>query len=71
MNSTNARGALWSQAAHGASMRCDFCSSSLPDAEPDNLALLQHVKESKACNDQYVFLLENLRTSWTRNMSGG
>lgn len=52
-------------------MRCEFCSSPLPVEEPENLALLGHVRQSGECGRQYGFLLENLRTSWTRSMSGG
>lgn len=52
-------------------MRCEFCNSSLPAVEPENVALLRHVRESRACDQQFQFMLENLRSSWTRNMSGG
>lgn len=52
-------------------MRCDFCSHALPDVEPENLTLLAHLGQNESCNEQYGFLLDNLRTSWTRNMSGG
>ena len=52
-------------------MRCEFCESSLPETDPANLALLQHVAQRQECNEQYEYLLENLNTSWTRNMSGG
>lgn len=53
------------------SMHCEFCASSLPETDPENLALLQHIARRPACNEQYGFLIENLNTSWTRNMSGG
>lgn len=52
-------------------MQCDFCAEALPETDPANLALLGHLRERVACNEQYGYLLENLRTSWTRNMSGG
>jgi hypothetical protein len=52
-------------------MRCEFCARALPENEPDNLALLRHVREAPACGQQFRFLLENLRTSWTPAMSGG
>lgn len=52
-------------------MHCEFCNSKLSVAEPENVALLQHVRERKDCNDQFGFMLDNLRSSWTRNMSGG
>lgn len=53
-------------------MHCEFCESPLPEGEqPENLALLGHVEESEECRQQYGFLLENLRSSWTANMSGG
>ena len=52
-------------------MRCEFCDEALTTSEPENLALLEHVRAKKDCNLQYGFLLSNLRTSWTRNMSGG
>lgn len=52
-------------------MHCEFCEASLPDVEPENLALLQHVSESEACNEQFGYLLENLDRSWTKAMSGG
>lgn len=52
-------------------MDCEFCQERLPSVEPENVALLEHVRLSRACRDQFGFLLENLRTSWTRNMSGG
>ena len=51
--------------------RCEFCASPFDLEEAANLSLLGHVRESPACNQQYEFLLENLRASWTRNMSGG
>lgn len=57
--------------ARKACMQCDFCDSRLTDAEPPNLALLAHVRQNAACNEQYGYLLENLRTSWTPTMSGG
>lgn len=50
---------------------CEFCAAKLPSVEPHNVALLQHVKQNEECNRQYEFLLENLRSSWTVNMSGG
>lgn len=52
-------------------MRCEWCGSALPETEPDNLALLGHVRESRACRDQFGYLLENVNASWTRAMSGG
>lgn len=52
-------------------MRCDFCAGPLGDSEPANLALLAHLRQNGACNEQYGYLLDNLRTSWTRHMSGG
>lgn len=52
-------------------MHCEFCASSLPESEPENLALLQHISERQECNEQYGYLIENLHASWTRNMSGG
>lgn len=52
-------------------MQCDFCASPLAETQPDNLALLDHLRQRKACNEQYAYLLENLRSSWTLNMSGG
>lgn len=52
-------------------MQCEFCESTLPAEEPANLALLLHVRDSEPCGQQFNYLLENLRASWTRNMSGG
>jgi len=52
-------------------MHCEFCDSDLTDAEPENVALLDHVKESEACNEQLGYALENLQASWTPAMSGG
>ena len=52
-------------------MDCEFCHEALPDVEPENLALLTHVAEREACNEQFGYLLENLDASWTRAMSGG
>lgn len=52
-------------------MQCEFCAEQLPGSEPENLALLAHVGESEACNEQFQYLLENLQTSWTPSMSGG
>ena len=52
-------------------MECEFCASELSDAEPENLALLEHVQESQACNEQLGYLIENLNASWTPAMSGG
>jgi hypothetical protein len=52
-------------------MDCEFCHSELPDVEPENLALLEHVQASEACNEQFGYLIENLNTSWTASMSGG
>lgn len=51
-------------------MRCSFCASDLPDREPENVVLLDHLAKSRACGEQYGYLLENLRNSWTLNMSG-
>lgn len=52
-------------------MQCEFCDSALPESDPANIALLQHIARKEACAEQYEFLLENLNTSWTPNMSGG
>lgn len=52
-------------------MRCDFCSTKLPDAEPANVALLRHVALAPACDKQFHFMIENLNASWTPAMSGG
>lgn len=52
-------------------MNCEFCTSALPETNPENLALLEHIVQSQRCNEQYGYLLENLDASWTRNMSGG
>lgn len=52
-------------------MQCEFCAASLPEVEPENLALLRHVAKAPACNEQFHFMLENLNASWTRAMSGG
>jgi hypothetical protein len=52
-------------------MQCEFCSSELPDVEPENLALLQHLSEREPCQEQFEFLIENLGASWTPAMSGG
>lgn len=51
-------------------MHCEFCESSLPVAEPANVALLAHVQESRACREQFGYMIENLNASWTRSMSG-
>ena len=51
---------------------CEFCASPMGAAgEPENVALLGHVAASAECGRQYEYLLDNLRASWTRNMSGG
>lgn len=52
-------------------MHCEFCERPLASAEPENVALLRHVGESRACREQFGYLLENLRASWTPAMSGG
>lgn len=52
-------------------MHCEFCNTSLSAAEPANVALLQHVGEQQDCREQFGYMLDNLRSSWTRNMSGG
>jgi hypothetical protein len=52
-------------------MDCEFCASPLPSEEPHNVALLDHVRRSGECNERYQHLLENLRSSWTKSMSGG
>ncbi|GEM_PF-5101471 len=52
-------------------MQCEFCDSELPDVEPENVALLEHVQESEPCHEQLGYLLENLHASWTPAMSGG
>ena len=57
--------------AKEARMHCEFCDASLPDVEPENLALLQHVAKTPECGEQFGFMIENLNASWTRAMSGG
>ena len=52
-------------------MQCEFCDKTLSDAEPENIALLQHVARSAPCAEDYDYLLQNLDASWTLNMSGG
>lgn len=51
-------------------MDCEFCEASLDGAEPENVTLLRHVETSAGCRAQYTFMLENLRASWTLQMSG-
>lgn len=58
-------------ACHVGRMNCEFCESTLTDQEPANVALLVHVQERRDCNEKFEHLLENLRSSWTPNMSGG
>ena len=52
-------------------MNCEFCAKPLSEAEHENLALLAHLRRNEACEKQFEFLIENLRASWTRAMSGG
>lgn len=52
-------------------MDCEFCDEHVESDDPENLQLLSHLRESKACSEQFGYLLENLRTSWTPAMSGG
>lgn len=52
-------------------MRCEFCASDIQGEEPENVALMVHVAESEGCQQQFEYYLENLRSSWTPNMSGG
>ena len=52
-------------------IHCDFCETALPNEEPANLALIAHIQENQECNEQFNFMLDNLRSSWTRHMSGG
>lgn len=52
-------------------MECEFCNTSLPAHEPSNVALLQHIQTNDDCQEQYDYMLTNLRDSWTVNMSGG
>lgn len=53
------------------SMRCEFCERQIAPGEAENVVLLRHVNESAACGEQFRYLLENLRVSWTPAMSGG
>jgi len=52
-------------------MDCEFCAAALPTNEPENIALLDHVRHNAPCEEQYSYMLDNLRDSWTVNMSGG
>ncbi len=52
-------------------MECEFCHTNLPGSAPENVLLLNHVRANKTCDRDYRFLLENIRSSWTVNMSGG
>lgn len=52
-------------------MNCEFCDAPLPNDQAANLALLDHVRTERACNESYQFMIQNLNTSWTKNMSGG
>lgn len=52
-------------------MHCEFCERPIAPGEAENVGLLRHVKESRACGEQFGYLLENLRASWTPAMSGG
>ena len=50
---------------------CEFCESPLVAEVPENVALLDHIRGSPECNEQYAYMLDNLRASWTVSMSGG
>ena len=50
---------------------CEFCENALPRGEPENVALLHHIERNPDCEEQYGYMLENLRNSWTISMSGG
>lgn len=52
-------------------MHCEFCDTTIKSDQPENVALLQHVAANDTCGQQYDYLLQNLRSSWTPNMSGG
>lgn len=52
-------------------MRCEFCDATLPSQEPENVVLLEHVRQNEGCHEQFQYALENIRSSWTANMSGG
>ncbi len=51
--------------------QCDFCEASLTDAEPQNVALLQHLDRKDDCREQFEYMISNLNSSWTASMSGG
>ncbi|HVL48804.1 MAG TPA: hypothetical protein VM889_09630 [Candidatus Thermoplasmatota archaeon] len=50
---------------------CEFCDERIQTSEPENLALFHHLEDRPACDEQYAYMLSNLRASWTVNMSGG
>lgn len=52
-------------------MLCEFCDEQLPTVEPENIALLAHVRAKAYCGEQFDFMIENLNASWTDAMSGG
>jgi hypothetical protein len=52
-------------------MECEFCAAKLPETDPENLALLEHLTQRQDCNEQFGYLIENLNVSWTPAMSGG
>lgn len=52
-------------------MRCEYCDEDLRLDEPENVVLLRHLGQSEPCTEQFDMHLENLRSSWTRAMSGG
>lgn len=52
-------------------MHCEFCARTIAAGEAENVVLLRHVDDSASCREQYGYLLENLRASWTPAMSGG
>jgi len=50
--------------------QCEFCAASLETDEPENVALLTHLVDSAACQEQFVFMIDNLHASWTISTSG-
>lgn len=52
-------------------VECEFCDSPLALEEPENVALLAHLKTSPDCNEQFGYMIENVHASWTPSMSGG
>lgn len=52
-------------------IECSFCAEARVGNVPRNVELVEHLRARPECRENFTYLVENIRSSWTLSMSGG